>query len=82
MDEIINKIEDKIINMLDVNNKCLNALRKILEENKALKDKLEEASVKQNGVEEQLLRLLSNIESAESVVEETKETHSDLYEIL
>lgn len=82
MDEIISKIEDKIVNMLDVNNKCLNALRKVLEENKEIKEKLEAASVKQDGVEEQLLKLLSNIESAESVVDETKEAHSDLYEIL
>ena len=82
MEEIITKIEDKVINMLEVNSKCLNALRKILEENKSLKEKLEEASAQQSGVEEQLLRLLSNIETAESVVEESKETHNELYEIL
>lgn len=82
MEEVITKIEDKVMNILEINSKCLNALKDLLKENKELKERLEEAGERESGVQEQLLRLLSNIETAESVVAETKESQHELYEIL
>lgn len=82
MDEIIMQIEEKVTNILEINNKCLAALKNLLEENKELRENLEETTESQTGVEEQLLKLLTNIESAQTSMEEVKESHQELYEIL
>lgn len=82
MDEVITKIEEKVMNILEINSKCLNALKNLLEDNKNLKKQIEELSDRESGVEDQLLRLLSNIETAETIAKETKEAQQELYEIL
>jgi predicted RNA-binding protein with RPS1 domain len=82
MEEVITKIEEKVMNILEINNKCLNALKNLLEENKKMKTQLEDISARESGVEEQLLRLLSNIETAESIAQETKEAQQEIFEIL
>lgn len=82
MDTLISQIEEKILYLVDFNQKTLEALTSSLSQNHELKAQLEGLQLEKLALEEKLGELLKTLEQSQESLQESRETHKDLHEIL
>jgi hypothetical protein len=82
MDTLISQIEEKILYILDFNQKTLDELTDTQSQNHDLKTQIEQLQIEKLSIEEKLAELLQTLEQSENTLQQKTETYKELHEII